>query len=176
MGERSFTTYLQRVPRYLCTRTGTSNLDRDQATSFGGARMIRRTEPRDVEALARLIGQLGYEVGECDVSERLAVMLAEGRLVLVAERDGAVVGCLSTSVMRVLHRPAPVGRISMMVVDEAVRGLGIGAALVRAAENALAAQGCYMVEVTSNARRIEAHRFYERLGYERTSVRLAKEL
>ena len=103
-------------------------------------------------------------------------MAAEGRAVLVAEHDGTVVGCLSTSVMRVLHRPAPVGRISMMVVDEAVRGRGIGAALARAAEQTLAAQGCYMVEVTSHVRRTEAHRFYERLGYARTSVRLAKEL
>ena len=103
-------------------------------------------------------------------------MDAEGFTVLVAERDGVVAGCLSTSTMRVLHRPAPVGRISMMVVDEDLRGRGIGAALVRAAEEALAAQSCYMVEVTSNARRTEAHRFYERLGYERTSVRLAKAL
>jgi GNAT superfamily N-acetyltransferase len=122
-----------------------------------------------------LIGQLGYEAGASEVAERLAAMVAEGREVLVAELGGAVVGCLSTSVMRVLHRPAPVGRISMMVVDEAVRGRGIGAALVRAAEDALAAQGCYMIEVTSNTRRTDAHRFYERLGYERTSVRLAKE-
>jgi GNAT superfamily N-acetyltransferase len=103
-------------------------------------------------------------------------MEGEGRVVLVAELDGAVIGCLSTSIMRVLHRPAPVGRISMMVVDEALRSRGIGAQLVRAAEAALAAQGCYMVEVTSNMRRTEAHRFYERLGYARTSVRLAKEL
>ncbi|KRA80445.1 GNAT family N-acetyltransferase [Altererythrobacter sp. Root672] len=103
-------------------------------------------------------------------------MEAEGRVVLVAELGGAVVGCLTTSVMRVLHRPAPVGRISMMVVDETVRSRGIGAALVRAAEEALAQQGCYMVEVTSNVRRADAHRFYERLGYQRTSVRLAREL
>jgi hypothetical protein len=48
--------------------------------------------------------------------------------------------------------------------------------MLRAAEEALAGQGCYMVEVTSQVRRIDAHRFYERLGYERTSVRLAKEL
>jgi len=103
-------------------------------------------------------------------------MAADGRVVFVAELEGTVGACLSTSVMRVLHRPAPVGRVSMMVVDEALRSRGIGAFLVRAAEQALAAQGCYMVEVTSHVRRTEAHRFYERLGYERTSVRLAKEL
>ena len=138
--------------------------------------MIRPAEPRDGDALARLIGQLGYDASAGEVAERLAAMEAEGRVVLVAEIAGAVVGCLSTSVMRVLHRPAPVGRISMMVVDDALRSRGIGAALVLAAEAALAAQGCYMIEVTSNLRRTEAHRFYERLGYARTSVRLAKEL
>ena len=126
--------------------------------------------------LARLIGELGYAIEAAEAVERLAAMAAVGRAVLVAELDGAVVGCLSTSAMRVLHRPAPVGRISMMVVDETWRSRGIGAALVRAAERALAAQGCYMVEVTSHVRRTEAHRFYERLGYEKTSVRLAREL
>ena len=141
-----------------------------------GESLIRPAEPRDGAALVRLIGQLGYEVTETEIAERLAAMAEEGRLVLVAELGDAVVGCLSTSVMRVLHRPAPVGRISMMVVDEPLRGRGIGAELVRAAEDALAARGCYMVEVTSNLRRADAHRFYERLGYERTSVRLAKEL
>ncbi|HTM96541.1 MAG TPA: GNAT family N-acetyltransferase [Croceibacterium sp.] len=138
--------------------------------------MIRRAELRDAEALARLIGQLGYEASRGEVADRLATMDAEGRAVLVAERDGTVIGCLTTSAMRVLHRPAPVGRISMMVVDEALRSQGIGAALVRAAEELLAARGCTMVEVTSNFKRTEAHRFYETLGYERTSVRLAKEI
>jgi len=137
---------------------------------------IRPAEPSDCPALARLIGQLGYSVSETEAAERLAAMEADGCLVLAAELNGKVIGCLTTSVMRVLHRPAPVGRISMMVVDEDLRSRGIGAELVRAAEEALAARGCYMVEVTSNVRRAEAHRFYERLGYERTSVRLAKEL
>jgi predicted N-acetyltransferase YhbS len=138
--------------------------------------MIRAAEPGDSAALARLIGQLGYDAPAGEVAERLAALHAEGRLVLVAEGEGEVIGCLSTSVMRVLHRPAPVGRISMMVVDEAHRSRGVGAELVRAAETALAAQGCYMVEVTSHVRRADAHRFYERLGYEKTSVRLARML
>ena len=138
--------------------------------------LIRPAEPRDSAALARLIGQLDYVVTPEEVTERLATMTAEGQLVLVAEIEAQVIGCLSTSVMRVLHRPASVGRISMMVVDERLRNRGIGAALVRAAERALAERGCYMVEVTSHVRRTDAHRFYERLGYERTSVRLAREL
>jgi predicted N-acetyltransferase YhbS len=139
------------------------------------AATIRSATVDDCAALERLIGQLGYAVSAPEVAERLAEMQGDGRLVLVAELDGAVIGCLSTSIMRVLHRPRPVGRISMMVVDEAVRGRGIGAALVRAAEQALTKAGCGIVEVTSNVRRAEAHRFYEQLGYERTSVRLARE-
>lgn len=137
---------------------------------------IRAAERADCATLAFLIGQLDYSVSESEVAERLVLMQAEGRLVLVAEIKGKVVGCLSTSVMRVLHRPALVGRISMMVVDERLRSRGIGARLVRAAEAALRERGCYMVEVTSHVRRMEAHRFYERLGYEKTSVRLAREL
>lgn len=147
-----------------------SAVDRSSGT------LIRRAEPRDAASISRLIGQLGYSAAAREVVSRLSEMEAEGRTVLVAELDGQVIGCLTTSVMRVLHRPAPVGRISMMVVDEAHRSRGIGAALVRAAEEALAAQGCYMVEVTSHLRRTEAHRFYERLGYERNSVKLARDL
>ncbi|MBO9582100.1 MAG: GNAT family N-acetyltransferase [Sphingobium sp.] len=137
---------------------------------------VRLASSNDSAAIARLIGQLDYEVGAADVVERLALMEAEGRIVLVAELDGAVIGCLSTSTMRVLHRPAPVGRISMLVVDAGSRNRGIGAQLVRAAETALRAHGCYMVEVTSHMRRGDAHRFYERLGYEKTSVRLMRML
>jgi ribosomal protein S18 acetylase RimI-like enzyme len=134
---------------------------------------IRQARSGDGAALSRLIGQLGYEVGEDEVVERLGEMQVEGRPVLIAELGGRIAGCLSTSIMRVLHRPRPVGRISMMVVDEALRGRGIGKALARAAERMLAERGCGLVEVTSNRARAEAHRFYEKLGYERTSYRFA---
>jgi GNAT superfamily N-acetyltransferase len=95
--------------------------------------------------------------------------------VLVADSESQVIGCLSTSVTHVLHRPAPVGRISMMVVDEAHRGRGIGGQMVRAAERLLATKGCQLVEVTSNNRRTDAHRFWESNGYEKTSSRFAKD-
>ena len=62
----------------------------------------------------------------------------------------------------------------MLVVSEAMRGQGVGKALMGAVEARCAALGCVLVEVTSNMRREDAHRFYEGLGYERTSFRFAK--
>ena len=138
--------------------------------------LIRPAAAADCGALARLIAQLGHEPTPADVVERLAAMAAEATAVLVADLEGTAVGCLTTSIMRTLHRPALVGRVSLLVVDEPLRGRGIGATLIRAAEDILKAQGCYMIEITSNFSWVDAHRFYERLGYEKTSFRLMRML
>lgn len=137
--------------------------------------VIRDARPKDIDALVGLIVALGYEVTAAEVRTRLARLRKAGQHVLVADRGGAI-GLLTTSIMHVLHRPRPVGRISMMVVAEAARSGGVGAALVAEAEARLEADGCGLVEVTSNAKRLRAHAFYERLGYERTSIRLAKQI
>ncbi len=136
---------------------------------------VRDARPRDVETLTALIGSLGYKVTPAELRKRLAMLGKAGQDVIVADRGG-VIGVLTTSTTKVLHRPRPVGRISMMVVAERERGHGVGAALVAEAEARLKAAGCGLVEVTSNAKRLRAHAFYERLGYERTSQRFVKQL
>lgn len=89
------------------------------------------------------------------VPEKLRV---EPESVLVAVEDGAIVG----SVMHGYdgHR----GWLYGVAVAPSHRGRGIGAALVRAAEAALAARGCLKINLQvreGNA----ATGFYERLGY-----------
>jgi GNAT superfamily N-acetyltransferase len=102
---------------------------------------------------------------------------AAGNSALVlARNDDALAAVVTLHCMTVLHRPRPVGRITALVVEETMRGQGIGRALVNAAEVAPTSAGCGLLEITSNARLVDAHAFYERLGYERTSVRLAKTL
>ena len=125
--------------------------------------------------MAELIRSLGYDVSEKDVAARLRLLTKAGEPPLVAELDG-LVGCLTWHVMDVLHRAAPVGRITMFVVAEEVRGQGIGTALADAAEARLRDAGCGLIEVTSNMKRFDAHRFYRKLGYEQTSFRFAKQL
>jgi ribosomal protein S18 acetylase RimI-like enzyme len=130
--------------------------------------VLRAAKPKDAEGIAALIVALGYEVTAAEVRGRLRKVDA-----LVADRGG-IVGAVTLAMTQVLHRPKPVGRISMLVVGEEARGAGIGTALVAEAEKRLAAEGCGMIEVTSNRKRQRAHAFYEKLGYERTSYRFAK--
>ncbi len=89
-----------------------------------------------------------------------------GNVVLVAEREGAVVGCLQLTVIPGLSRRGMRrGLIEAVRVSAACRGLGVGERLVRHAIDAARAAGCGLVQLTSDNSRPDAHRFYERLGF-----------
>ena len=136
---------------------------------------VRDARPDDAPALALLITGLGYPSEGEVIARRLRVLEEAGDRALVAERDGTIVGLITTHVTNVLHRPTPVGRISMLVVTERSRGTGVGRALMAAAERVLEEErGCGIIEVTSNRKRTDAHAFYERLGYVFTSIRMMK--
>jgi ribosomal protein S18 acetylase RimI-like enzyme len=140
------------------------------------AATIRLASVADAEVISALFTQLGHPAGAEEVAARLERFAQAGEEALVAELDGEVVGVTALSVMRTLHRPTSVGRMSVLVVSEVVRGRGIGRALVAAAEARLAERGCALVEVTSNQQRVQAHAFYEGLGYQKTSFRFFKAL
>ena len=137
---------------------------------------IRDARPDDAPAMAVLLDQLGYPAPAATIAARLGAYRDAGEVALVAARGADVVGLATVHVTPVLHRPTPVGRLTMLVIAEHERGRGVGRALVEAAERAVAARGCALIEVTSNRARTDAHAFYERLGYEPTSVRFKKSL
>ncbi|MEA3032726.1 MAG: hypothetical protein QOH86_742, partial [Sphingomonadales bacterium] len=136
---------------------------------------VREAMPRDAEAISVLLGQLGFPTDAADIRRRLPRLRKVGEPVLVAVEE-SVIGCLAWHVTPVLHRPASVGRVTMMVVAREARRRGVGAALLEAAEARLGAAGCGLVEVTSNIELGGAHAFYRAQGYERTSYRFAKKL
>ena len=65
------------------------------------------------------------------------------------------------------HDGAPYALIENVVVDEAARGAGHGERLLRYMIDEARAAGCYKVVLTSRKSRQDAHRFYERIGFER---------
>lgn len=84
----------------------------------------------------------------------------------VAERAGEIVGTFQTTLVR-----AMTGRGGASLIIEAVhtrtdrRGGGIGAAMIRHAIEEGRRRGVHLIQLTSNAARTDAHRFYERLGF-----------
>jgi GNAT superfamily N-acetyltransferase len=137
---------------------------------------IREAKPSDAARLVELIDELGHEIDEKSVRRTLTRLKKSGELPLVATLGKQVVGLVGRHAMATIHRPAPVGRIPILVVTAKARGQDIGRMLVEAVEQWCARQGCAIVEVTSNDRRGEAHAFYRHLGYERTSLRFMKKL
>lgn len=89
--------------------------------------------------------------------------------VLVAEVDGAVVGVCQLIVFRHLQqRGGWCAEVESVHVHPEVRGRGVGGTLLEAAVARAAEAGCYRVQLTSNVQRPDAHRFYERHGFQAT--------
>jgi predicted N-acetyltransferase YhbS len=137
---------------------------------------LREAKPADAERIVELITELGHEIDEKQVRKNLKALGRADELPIVATLDKQVVGLIGLHRMVTVHRPAPVGRIPVLVVAKDAQKLGIGRMLVEEVERRLKKAGCQIVEVTSNDRRAAAHAFYRHMGYERTSIRFMKKL
>lgn len=136
--------------------------------------VLREAGPADAEAIARLLGELGHPTPAADVPRRLAAMRAEGGQALLADdRALGPVGLMTLSSHAALHAAGPVAYITALVTTEAVRGRGVGRALVAAAFDWARRRGCVRLSVTSAERRAGAHAFYPRCGLPYTGRRFS---
>ena len=139
---------------------------------------IRRAEREDLPAIVALfandhIGGHGDTTDPEAFDDYLAafekISASAHQTLYVACLGGEVVGTFQTAVSTSLP-----GRGSSSLIIESVqtredmRGRGIGESMVRHAIAEARAKAATKVRLTSNVARIDAHRFYERLGFERS--------
>lgn len=84
---------------------------------------------------------------------------------VVGEMDGEVVATLLLSFLPDLVGLSWRGQLENVHVRADARGGGIGGQLVEWAIARCREKGCDYVQLTSNKKRLDAHRFYERLGF-----------
>jgi ribosomal protein S18 acetylase RimI-like enzyme len=116
-----------------------------------------------VAAFNRLIPQLSATSLVPTADQLRRIVESDGTVLFVARENGKIVGSLTLVVVRI-----PTGvraRIEDVVVDEAVRGRGVGARLSQVALERAAAEGAKTVDLTSRPTRTAANRLYERLGF-----------
>lgn len=88
------------------------------------------------------------------------------QLLVVGQRDGRIIATMQLTFIPGLSRRGTWrAQIEGVRVSTATRGDGVGEQLMRWAVDRARERGCALVQLTSDARRTEAHRFYERLGF-----------
>ena len=135
---------------------------------------LRRATAADVPAVVALLAadQLGaardggedlapYERAfaalDADPAQLLAVAVAP---------DGTIVGTFQLTVIPGLaRRGATRAQIEAVRVHAGHRGRGLGGAMMAWAIGEARRRGCALVQLTTDKRRADAHRFYERLGF-----------
>jgi GNAT superfamily N-acetyltransferase len=139
---------------------------------------IRRATEADLPRLVELLSQLSLDDNRDSPAEplpesyRAAFHQIEAdprQQLLVAEAEGRV---LATATLGIIPNLSYRGRawafVDGLVVDGSARGKGYGEALLRYAIEEARRAGCYKVSLTSNKRRVEAHRFYQKMGFAAT--------
>jgi GNAT superfamily N-acetyltransferase len=138
---------------------------------------VREAARADAAALSVLLAQLGYPAPPPLVSERLSDLSAGGLTrILVADAGAGAIGFLALTRMDILPYQEPLARITALCVAESSRGVGVGKALEQHAAEVARGWGCGKIEVTSNRRRLRAHDFYQKHGYEETHRCFVKQL
>jgi ribosomal protein S18 acetylase RimI-like enzyme len=90
---------------------------------------------------------------------------------VVAEQEGAAVGCLQLCILPGLSsQGASRALIEDVRVASQRRSRGIGEHLVQWAVAEARAKGCKLVELLTHATRVDAQRFYARLGFKASHV------
>ena len=142
---------------------------------------IRRARRQDVEAIVRMLADDPLGSGR----ERIEEPLPSGywqafeavdydphvQLVVAEDGDGAVVGCLELCILPGLSsQGASRGLIEDVRVAAHCRSRGIGEKMVQWAVAEARAKGCKLVELLTHHTRVDAQRFYKRLGFQPSHV------
>lgn len=140
--------------------------------------IIREATAGDLDALIALFAadDLGGHGDTLDAGARPLYAAAfdciaaqSGTSLHVAELDGAVVGTYQlTFVPGLSTRGAIRAILEGVQVRGDMRSRGIGEAMVRRALEQAREGGAAGLQLTSNLKRTDAHRFYERLGFSKS--------
>jgi ribosomal protein S18 acetylase RimI-like enzyme len=95
----------------------------------------------------------------------------ENNYLIVAEMDGNVAGTLQlTLTPSISFRGGKRATVESVRVDERSRGKGIGREMMLWAIALAKQKCCISMQLTTNADRTDAHRFYEQLGFKASHV------
>ena len=135
--------------------------------------ILRPAKRDEVPAIVAMIADDGIGRGREDASNPQVYFNAFDEMakdpnnrLLVAQQDGDIVGTLQITFIRGLSRQgAKRAQIEAVRVAAGHRGKGLGREIFLRAIELARSEGCSLVQLTTDKKRADAHRFYETLGF-----------
>lgn len=95
-----------------------------------------------------------------------AIAADRNNALLVWDEDGNIAGCLQLTFIPGLSRHGSWrAQVEAVRVGREYRGKQIGEKMMAAVVEAARARGCGLLQLTTDKQRVDAHRFYQRLGF-----------
>lgn len=135
-----------------------SNIIFEQLTEFSSI---------DAEAIGDLAGELGPDHKSFIDSDMREMLNSANTNILVARvlESQKIIGMITVIIYRIPYIKK--SYIEDFIIDKNYRGQGIGTELFKQALNLAKEKGAAYVDFTSNPKRIEGNKLYEKLGFKK---------
>ena len=141
--------------------------------------LIRNSTPEDLDAVFSLLQQLwpNRQLNKELLGQAfLNSFDIEGHIIRLACNGNEVVGLCALSIRNNLYAQGLLANIDELVIDEKYRGKGIGKLMLDDVTLIASKNNCAFLELESAFHRVDAHRFYEKEGFEKTGFFISKKL
>ena len=128
---------------------------------------IRTAQSADADILQSLYRQLVDDENVRATASQIDILEDDARTrLLVCEIEGRVRGTVLVRLCAdAMYAEQPFAVVENLVVDQECRGNGIGQALLREVERFCLSRNCSKMMLLSSASRVDAHRFFEQVGF-----------
>lgn len=140
--------------------------------------MIRKAVSKDADIVYQLISELE----ECEFPESEfrqifdEILNSSHHCIFLYENNSGVMGLLHLRIENQLHHCGKTAEIMELIIKEGYRSEGIGSLLINAAFEYAVKQNSVIFEVTSNRKRSDAHRFYQKNGMDLSHYKFTRNI
>lgn len=138
---------------------------------------IRQCDKADFDDVAKLLRQL-WPDKPIDVHSLVTVferaLFSNSQKYICAVEDGHVVGFRSLTIKNNLWQEGYICHVDELVVDNNYRHHGVGTQILHQLIVIAKEKGCRRIELDSAFHRKEAHKFYEKSGFENRAFLFSK--
>jgi PhnO protein len=142
--------------------------------------MIRQITEKDFSRVVELLHQLWPEkkFNYDELRKVLKKYMKESYYEIDGyEEKGILIGLVTVSFRWAVFYEGKVATIEELIVDQAHQGRGVGKKLIKFAEDEIIRKNkAKGIELSSDLRRKETHKFWEKLGYPKSAFEFRKKL